>query len=149
MSITQKELIASAKPQLEKMASNICDDFMKRFGEQIESSHQDRIKERMAAALEAQTKALIAMTDEEAEQWAEVSADAVRSIETLALGATIIADAKAASFLKETAAAIVDTFAGVAAGIIELVVGAAISGVTGGAVPLIGGLAKAAGKFLS
>ncbi len=52
MSDMQKELLASAKPQLEKMASNICDDFMKRFGEQIDSSHQGKIQERMAAALE-------------------------------------------------------------------------------------------------
>jgi hypothetical protein len=149
----QKELVSAAKPQLMEMATNIRANFMDKFGTQVQMSHHEQINELLKKALEAEAEALACETADEARQWAEVSADAVRSIETLTLGAMIIADAKAHSFFMETVSTVLETFKGVAAGVLKTVISSVISGgisgLTGGAGDLIGGIASAAGTFLA
>jgi hypothetical protein len=149
----QEELLAQAQGPIEEMAGKVKDRIVEQFGEWVEAQDREKFEARVKEAASYRVKALMSKEREEAEKWAKASATAVASIETLALRAEVIADAKAASLLMETINMVLDTLQGIAGGLLKTVVTGAVSGaitgLTGGAGgPLLGGIAEAAGTFL-
>ena len=142
-----------AEPKLVEAADKIRVNFMTKFGEFVEASHKDKLEDLFKGAADAKLKALLETDPNKARQWAQVSESKVRAMETLGLGAQVVADAKAASFLMETVNLVLDTLGDIAMAIIKGVtaglVSGAINALTGGAAGAVGGgIAGAVDSFL-
>lgn len=149
----QDQVVALAKPQLEKLVEKTKANFMEAFGDFVESSHKDRLEKLIKEAAEAKLKAIAESDSAKSKMWEDVANTKLDSIQTLGLAVKIVGAAKAHSFLKEAAKQVLDTLAGVAAGVLKAVVAGLVQGVvtglTGGAAPAIGGgIASVAGSFL-
>jgi hypothetical protein len=119
----------------------------------VESAHRAKLEKLIEEAAQAKLKAIAALDEKKAKEWEDIARTKLDSIQTLGLAVKITGSAKAHSFLKEAASQILDTLAGVAAGVLKTVIAGlvqgAISGLTGGAAPAIGGgVASVAGSFL-
>jgi len=149
----QDQVVALAKPQLEALVEKTKSNFMEAFGDFVESSHKDRLEKLIKEAAEAKLKAITTSDSVKSKEWEDIARTKLDSIQTLGLAVKIVGAAKAHSFLKEAAKQVLDTLAGVAAGVLKAIVAGlvqgAITGLTGGAAPIIGGgIASVAGTFL-
>ena len=149
----KEQVIAIAEPKLVEAADRIRGNFMTKFGEFVEAAHKDELEDLFKGAADAKVKCLVQTDPEKARQWAQVYESKVRAMETLGLGAKVVADAKAASFLMETVNLVLDTLEDIAISIIKGVtaglVSGAINALTGGAAGAVGkGIAGAVDSFL-
>jgi hypothetical protein len=145
----QSIAMTAARPQLDALVAQAKKNFMAAYGSFVEAAHKDKLEKLFAEAGEAKIKALSAEDQKKSREWADIYETKLASIETLGLAVKVVGDAKAASFLRETARQILDTLGGVAAAIFKTVISAVVQGVvqgfTGGSG---GGLDAVANSFL-
>lgn len=144
---------AVAEPTLKKTANELKAQFLEAFGEVKDSIHRGRIEKLFDEAAEAKLKAFMAKDPEEQRKWARAFELKVMAMETYVLSAKIVADAKAASLVKEMFKQVLDALGSVALAVIKtLVTGlitGAINGLTGGVGgPLAAAAAGAVGALL-
>lgn len=144
-----EQVWALAKPKVEEAADRARAAFMAQFGDFVEAAHRDELEEHFKKAGECKLKALMASDQDQARQYAEAAELHMDAINTLGLGAKIVAKAKTVSILKETAGIILDTIGDVALSIIKTVVSGLVSGAVKGLVGgKGGGIGDAVGSFL-
>jgi len=146
----QAQVLAIAQPKLKEAADKLKDSFLSKFGDFFEEAHKDRLAELFTKAAEYQLKALAEQDTDKRRQWAQAAESTVRSIETLGLAASIKADAKAASLIKEAASLALETLGDIAWTVLSTVGGALISGAIQGVVgPAGAALIKEGGAALA
>jgi hypothetical protein len=138
---------ALAEPKIMEAADRARAAFMAQFGDFVEAAHKDELEEKFRKAGECKIKALLAEDRATAEQYAEAAELHMKAIETLGIGAKIVAQAKSASVIRETANIILDTLGDVALAVIKTIASGLVSGVIQGLVGGEGGVAGEAGTF--
>jgi len=146
----EEQVLAIAQPKLEEAAVKLKDSFLAKFGDFFEEANKDRLADLFQKAADYQLKALAEPDTDKRRQWAQAAESTVRSIETLGLAASIKADARAASLIKEAAALALATLGDIAWTVISTVGGALVSGVIQGVVgPAGAALIKEGGSALA
>lgn len=142
-----------AEPALKQTVEELKGQFLQSLGEMKESIHRQEIEKIFKEAAEVKLKAFMAKTPEDQRAFARAYELKVKTIETYVLAAKIVADAKAASLVKEMLKNVLDTLGTVALNVLKTVVAGlisgAISGLTGGAGgPIAAAAVNAAGALL-
>jgi hypothetical protein len=133
-----------ASPALKAVADDLKAQFMQSLGEIKDAVHRDKIESIFKEAAEVKLKAFVAKDQDEQRRLARVYELKVLSIETYVLASKIVADAKAASLVKEMLKSILDALGSVALAVLKTVVEGVVSGaitsITGGAGGDVGAL---------
>lgn len=133
--LTQAKTIA--EPELARTVEELKGKFVQSLGEMKDQLHKEKIEQIFKEAAAFKLKAFMASNPEEQRTLARVYELKVISIETYVLSAKIVADAKAASLVKEMLKSVLDTLGTVAMSVLKTVVtglvSGAITGLTGGA----------------
>lgn len=144
---------STAEPALKTAVDELKNKFVDGVKDIGNSVHKDKVADLFEEAGKAKLKAFMEKDPEEQRKLARIYELKVIAIETYVLSAKIVADAKAASLLKEMVKQLLDSLESVALAVLKTVatavVSGAINGLTGGAGgALAAGAAGAIGALL-
>jgi hypothetical protein len=146
MSDFDRQVREIAEPKVMAALDRAKAAYMAEFGDFVEGIHKAELAEHFQKAGECKLKALLESDKTVAAQYAKAAERHMDSIETLGVGAVIIAKAKTASVLRVTAGIILDTLGDVALAVIKTVASGLLEGLLKGVMPE-GGVAGEAGNF--
>lgn len=140
-----EDLKATAKPELEALAEQLREKFMKDIDEFVDSSRAGKLDDLLKKAAGYEVNAITEPNRAKAEQYAEAAEDVLRQIRLVLIAEQIVASREIAAMIEAAAISIWDGFKTVASSLLGMAVKAVVSGVLG---PAGGAIADAAGSFL-
>lgn len=117
-----------AEPALKAMVDDLKSQFVEALGEIKGAAHREAIETIFKEAASVKLKAFTEKDQEEQRRLARIYELKVRTIETYVLSANIVADAKAASLVREMLKSVLDTLGSVALAVLKTMVEGFVSG---------------------
>ena len=147
------DLRAVAIPAVANGLDELSGLFLAGVGSRVKDlAHQTKLAGLFKSAADYRAKALTSTNENEARLNLELYQTAVRRIKTIAIAEAIVESEATAAWLSDMAHSILETGARIAKGVLQAVVAGAVSGaitsLTGGTAPAIGGAAGAVVEVL-
>lgn len=139
------DLKAAAKPELERIADELREKFLKDVNDFVDASRIGVLDDLLKKAAKYQVDAVTANDPDTARQLATASEDVLRQVSVILVTEKVVAEKKIAAMIEAAARSVWEGFKSVATGLLGVAVKGALTGLLG---PVGGTLADVAGNFL-
>lgn len=139
------DLKAAVEPELRQRADELRKKFLDGIEDFVDKTQLHKLDALIARAADYEVKAVLATERDTAAQYATAADDVLRQIKLIVITERISASRETAALIQAAALTVWDGFKSVAAGVLNVAVSAALSGLLG---PAGGKLADMAGGFL-
>ena len=138
------EIRLAAKPDLEKRADELRQQFLSNIDEFVDSANIDKLDDLLKRAASYEVKAILAADREEAEQYASAAEDVLRQVRLTVISERIATSREVASMIEAAALSVWEGFKSVGTGVLNVAIKAVVNSI----VPGGGAIVDAASGFL-
>jgi hypothetical protein len=139
------DLKAAAKPELEKRAQELREQFLKNVTEFVDASRIKVLDDLMAKAAKYEVEAVTANDQNTARQYATAAEDVLRQVSVILVTEKVVAEKRTAAMIQAAALSLWEGFKSVATSMLGVAIKGAMAGLLG---PAGGAIADMAGTFL-